>query len=51
LLTLAGQFGGKGDGDEIALNERLWATANDAHGATFHFTLPTETSELSSFAT
>jgi signal transduction histidine kinase len=30
---------------------RLWATANDARGATFHFTLPTETSESSSLAT
>jgi C4-dicarboxylate-specific signal transduction histidine kinase len=30
---------------------RLWATANDARGATFHFTLPTETLESSSLAT
>ena len=30
---------------------RLWATANDARGATFHFILPTEISESSSLAT
>ena len=24
---------------------RLWATANDGRGATFHFSLPTETAE------
>jgi PAS domain S-box-containing protein len=28
---------------------RLWATANDARGATFHFTLPTEATETSPF--
>jgi signal transduction histidine kinase len=28
---------------------RLWATANDGHGATFHFSLPTEVTE-SAFA-
>jgi len=27
---------------------RLWATANDGRGATFHFTLPTRTTETSS---
>jgi signal transduction histidine kinase len=27
---------------------RLWATANDGRGATFHFTLPTQTTETSS---
>jgi hypothetical protein len=48
---LAEQFGGNGDGDEIALNEWLWATANDARGATSHLTLPTEVSESSSLAT
>jgi signal transduction histidine kinase len=26
---------------------RLWATANDGRGATFHFTLPTQTKETS----
>jgi len=26
---------------------RLWATANDGRGATFHFTLPTQVSESS----
>jgi PAS domain S-box-containing protein len=30
---------------------RLWATANDGRGATFHFTLPTEVAESSSLAT
>jgi hypothetical protein len=36
-LRSPNQFGGKGDGDEIALNARLWATANDARAATsFH---------------
>jgi PAS domain S-box-containing protein len=30
---------------------RLWATANDARGATFHFTLPTEMQESSSLYT
>jgi signal transduction histidine kinase len=27
---------------------QLWATANDGRGATFHFTLPTQTTETSS---
>jgi signal transduction histidine kinase len=26
---------------------RLWATANDGRGATFHFTLPAQTTETS----
>ena len=26
---------------------RMWATANDGRGATFHFTLPTEVTESS----
>jgi signal transduction histidine kinase len=26
---------------------RLWATANDGRGATFHFTLPTEMTQTS----
>ncbi len=30
---------------------RLWATANDGRGATFHFTLPTEVRDPSSLAT
>jgi PAS domain S-box-containing protein len=30
---------------------RLWATANEGRGATFHFTLPTEIFESSSWAT
>ena len=30
---------------------RLWATANDGRGATFHFTLPSEVRESSSLDT
>ena len=30
---------------------RLWATANDGRGATFHFALPTHMTEISSQVT